>query len=337
VTVSMWTLEVDVLLKEYWTKTRTYGDESVVRKEALPLEYMVHPHRSLIDSIVHTRVRSGELPLAIASFDWVVYHRDPLVSGIMKRKTWPKFVFCEATSKSLNLLVSELQKLRNYHGETVLVGGADTHLSALIRNSNFTALLDFFKSVKYEAKDAPHDKVVAFPMGLLPHYTQKHGETRIRDAIIHASTREKPFLLLAAWGKIWPHLDKMESRRTADEFLASSEWVKRTTVEAEKWWETLRFYKFMLCPTGNGVQSPKFVEALLTCTIPVVQNESAYYDLFLQGFPIVLVKEWSQINPTFLHRQWEILSPRLEEFRSIFSTRRWFDFVTCQEISDKTP
>lgn len=37
--VSVWTLEVDVMLKEYWTKTRTYGDDSVVRKEAVPLVY----------------------------------------------------------------------------------------------------------------------------------------------------------------------------------------------------------------------------------------------------------------------------------------------------------
>jgi len=37
--VSVWTLKVDVLLKEYWTKTRTYGDDSAVRKEAVPLGY----------------------------------------------------------------------------------------------------------------------------------------------------------------------------------------------------------------------------------------------------------------------------------------------------------
>lgn len=38
VTISMWTLAVNVSLKEYWTKIRTHGYKSVVRKQALQLD-----------------------------------------------------------------------------------------------------------------------------------------------------------------------------------------------------------------------------------------------------------------------------------------------------------
>lgn len=277
----------------------------------------------LTDGIAHTRYREEILPLALMRFDWILYDNN---AGILKRDRLPKYVFCLAHKTAIDRLANEYPK--DFRGSVLLVGGEDLHLSEALETTNLNALVANFDIVRYEAKDIDSDAIDTFPMGLLPHYTRKHDEFKIRDAIVSASLKSKPNLLLAAWGKVWPHLDEIPSRREADEFLDSVTWTARSDVEIEQWWSTLKLHKFMLCPTGNGIQSPKFVEAFLTLTIPIVQNESAYFDLYQQGFPLLIVKSWDELSPSMLEGHWERLSPRLAWARSQFLTDQWYSFVT---------
>ena len=279
----------------------------------------------LTDAVAHTRYRENILPLALAMFDWTIYDHD---TEILKRSQTPSYVFCQASQKSINRLADELPE--GFRGSVLLVGGEDLHLSDALEQTNLQQLASRFHITRYEAKDIPDESIGTFPMGLLPHYTMKHNEFKIRQAIQSASLDNKPQLLLAAWGKIWPHLGALQSRKEADDFLRSVAWAEKKSIDLDMWWSTLKLHKFMLCPTGNGIQSPKFVEALLTLTIPVVQNESAYYDLKLQGFPLLIVNSWSELSPEMLENHWRLLSPKLHWARSIFITKKWYDFVTSE-------
>lgn len=277
----------------------------------------------LTDALAHTRFRDNILPLALSMFDWTVYHHDV---NILKRRQHPLYVFCLANDIAINRLAEELAE--DFRGSVLLVGGEDMHLSDAIEHTKLPQLISKFNVTRYEAKDIDSDDVGTFPMGLLPHYTGKHSEVEVRRAISSASLDNKPHLLLAAWGKVWPHLDEMKSRREADEFLKGVTWAERRSVELQMWWSTLKAHKFMLCPTGNGIQSPKFVEAFLTLTIPVVQNEPAYRDLHAQGFPFLIVDSWNELTPDVLEEQWRVLSPKLTWARSMFLTNTWYTFVT---------
>ncbi|KAI8101221.1 hypothetical protein M9435_001329 [Picochlorum sp. BPE23] len=319
------------MAEKVYEEARRYGYiTSAEWKSTWAVHRMVSSSHSIVDAIAHTRVRINRVPLALSIFDWLVYSRGPIQQerGVRKRNATPKHVFCEAKAVSVNLLIQELDTIRDFHGSTLLIGGEDTHLSKLMHTTNLTKLVEYFDTVKYEAKDIPHETIDTFPMGLLPHYTQKHNEKNIREAIIRASIQDKPNLLIASWGKMQPGLNWLPSRVEAQSFVDNTPWISKASVEPRHWWKELRHYKFMLCPTGNGIQSPKFVEALLVLTIPIAQNVSAYHDLARQGFPILIVNQWEDLNPQYLEEQWELLSPKLSTARSYVGTDRWFEYVT---------
>ena len=325
------------MAQNLYEEARLYGYITSSEWESIKMVHrmMRSPH-SILDAIAHTRVRIGKVPLALATFDWLVYSRPPIQreGGVRKRIAVPKYVFCESKAVSMNLLIQELDTIRDFHGSTLLIGGEDTNLSKMMHITNLTRLVEYFDTVKYEAKDIPHETIRTFPMGLLPHYTQKHKDSNIREAIMRASIQDKPNLLVAAWGTLQPGLDsKIQSRVDAQSFVDNTSWIDRISIQPHQWWNKLRQYKFMLCPTGNGIQSPKFVEALLVMTIPITQNTSAYADLARQGFPILIVNQWEDLNPQYLEQQWELLSPKLVTARSYFATDRWFEYVTSTHQS----
>jgi len=284
---------------------------------------------SIIDQIVHTRIRN-DVPEALLKFDWLIY---PSAQFIMvKRKPVPKYVFCEATEHGISVLSAELRQLdADYLGDVLLVGGEDTHLSVLEQNIDWKILLLKFKRVRYEAKDIASDVVETFPMGLLPHYSLAAGEDNIRWTVRETSVIKQNFAL-AAWGKWWPLLDEIPSRKELADFVNKTYWIHHMDVEKDKWWQTLSTYKFMFCPTGAGIQSPKFVEAILCLTVPIVQNDTAYFDLYQQGFPIIVVDTWEELEPRKLEKAWERLLPSLVKTRNLYQTDNWFHYVIADDL-----
>jgi len=285
---------------------------------------------SIIDQIVHTRIKHGIVPEALLKFDWLIYPTAQF--KLIKRKPVPKYVFCEA-KHGISVLSAELRQLNaDYLGDVLLVGGVDTHLSVLEQNIDWRYLLLKFKRVRYEAKDIASDVVETFPMGLLPHYSLAAGEDNIRKTVREASVIKKN-LALAAWGKWWPRLtDKIPSRKGLANFANKTDWVSLKDIEKDKWWQTLSTYKFMFCPTGAGIQSPKWVEAILCLTVPIVQNETTYFDLYQQGFPLIVVDKWEDLEPRKLEEAWERLLPSLLKTRSLFQTDNWFRYVISDDL-----
>jgi len=70
-----------------------------------------------------------------------------------------------------------------------------------------------------------------------------------------------------------------------------------------------------IAPRGNGLQAPKFLEAVAVMTIPITKRYACFEDLQMYGFPLVVVDDWEEITPKALAYWWRKLSPRLEEAR----------------------
>lgn len=286
-----------------------------------------------IDVLAHTRLRNGYIPSAIAKFDWIVLEEHgkgdakvTIPGGIIVGRSIPRYVFCRATRESLDILNKTVSRQQDFKGEVLLVGDTDAHLTQLL--PHLLPFVRYFNAIRVEAKDCPHDFIETFPQGLSPHYTEAVGESDMISEI-HKASLLKEFLVLAAWGAWWPeHNQKIQSRIELYDFVNKSSWIHHRNIDKRFWFQELRRYKFIFNPTGNGIQSSKFAEALLTLTIPIVQNVSAYYDLFNQGFPMVLVDDWSEITTERLSLEWTKLSPSLLTKRKVFSSERWFRYVT---------
>jgi hypothetical protein len=100
----------------------------------------------------------------------------------------------------------------------------------------------------------------------------------------------------------------LKDRISLIDFLAqpsSKKWIKRQYFSMLQYWQQLALHKFSVCPPGNGVQSPKIAEAILSHTVPITLTLPAFVDLKKLGLPILLVHDWSLLNPSFLNKEYD--------------------------------
>ena len=134
-------------------------------------------------------------------------------------------------------------------------------------------------------------------------------------AVAGAKLEDKPFLALGAWGKrgtitlntddaieLQTYIDGLENETLAagaNEFHFP--FVEHKMFGVHEYFPNLSKYKFLIAPKGNGIQSPKFLEALMVLTIPVTKRYGCFEQLQEYGLPIVLVDEWSEITVDLLN------------------------------------
>lgn len=61
----------------------------------------------------------------------------------------------------------------------------------------------------------------------------------------------------------------------------------------------LRDHKFMICPKGHGADCHRNWESLYLRRVPIMRDDP-YFRLLMKGFPVLFVKEWSDITPQLL-------------------------------------
>eukprot|EP00958_Prasinococcus_capsulatus_P009274 scaffold909_cov575-Prasinococcus_capsulatus_cf.AAC.13 len=101
------------------------------------------------------------------------------------------------------------------------------------------------------------------------------------QAVLGAAVDKKPYLALGAWGgrpacrtcvsDDAAALDEMilqvETEFAAGVALGTNvtegSWLRRKQLAPSEYFAELSKYKFMVAPHGRGIQSPKFLEALL--------------------------------------------------------------------------
>jgi len=74
----------------------------------------------------------------------------------------------------------------------------------------------------------------------------------------------------------------------AFEYRIPKDWSKAH--ELRKWQSELRSFRYVLCGTGNGVDTHRFWEALRYGAVPVVITSAL--DSVYELFPVVIVREW---------------------------------------------
>lgn len=207
-----------------------------------------------------------------------------------------------------------------HEGDRVLVvAGEDIHLSQ--RLQNVSRLKPWFRRVYYEALDVQLAGVWPMPIGLTEFYYRAEGG---QAAVLRAAREPapaKPGDVLGAFGEWTPELtNTIESRRQASEFCSrrrGAAWLRCELVEQKDWYATLAGYRFLLCPTGNGVQSPKWLEALLAGVIPIAQAEPAFVSLRDSGWPMVVVESWEEVSSKASRDAWWAqLWPQLRALRN---------------------
>lgn len=81
---------------------------------------------------------------------------------------------------------------------------------------------------------------------------------------------------------------------------------------------------FVLSPRGNGLDCHRTWEALLMGAIPVVRTSCL--DKLYEGLPVVIVREWDEVNEEFLQKKYEEMSAKNYSLEKL-SIAYWREYI----------
>ena len=73
--------------------------------------------------------------------------------------------------------------------------------------------------------------------------------------------------------------------------------------------------KFTFSPRGYGIDCYRTWEALLVGSIPIIK--SSYLDYLYDGLPVLIVKDWNEINEDFLNRKYKQMTLKKYDMRTL--------------------
>jgi hypothetical protein len=193
----------------------------------------------------------------------------------------------------------------------LFVAGDDHHLSP--QTNRLKNLTNHYSGIYYEAKDDNCAFVKAFPMGGIMAYTLTNGGNKILTYF--NEPRKKQKLIGSAFGYRYSHLNEtIDQRYTLSKFLDKNRpsYIDIFSCPPEDYYKKLSQYKFFICPIGNGIQTPKLQESLLTYTIPVVKKHVVYEDLVEWGLPLLVVNNWADITEKLLNDYYDEVYPTVD-------------------------
>lgn len=308
-----------------------------------------------------SKTESGMLHPTLDYFDWVAQDQEQVVyeakrpHGFFWTKGGPgtpfRTVLSTAGKLSLTNVLNAIKDAPPATNRVLVVCGSDNRLSGapqpywagkirlgpeepqgeLMKKIVATGV---FSTIRYEAMDVPLDGVQVTPQPLSHRYTDNvGGDEYILTALNSDAAKlenKPPHSILAAWGSVWKDLDKViKSRRDLIRWVhKGTSLVSRSHLTPREYWAVLVTKRFVLCPTGGAIQSPKVAEAILARTIPITYQETAYQKLAALGYPIVNVNSWMEITVAKLDQWWEELSPILDAARWMLLQPIWGAFVT---------
>ena len=235
-------------------------------------------------------------------------------------------------------------------GDRVLaMTGTDRPLSE--RLAQVQRVMPWFTRIFYECYDIQFDGIWPLPIPLTSFYVMMQGPNNVLAAAARPWREKRRKDVMGAFGKVW-HLEDRDSaagvsRQEALKFCQrrqQAEWLTCELVDGRQWFQTLGEFRFLLNPTGNGIQSPKATEAMLSGVIPISQRlakgavrggarhgVAAFDSLLKSGWPMVVVDHWEEVaNQTNRDRWWAELSPKLRRMREggAFTVEGWMRYLS---------
>ncbi len=302
-----------------------------IRQKADPSEFVAKDH--LFQHVPCTRYWHHErrldveglappgIPQWIQRFDWVI----GWAHGWADTKNYPQSVFCHPVcADALAEFVIKNWESDPLKEAILVLGGEDTHLSSQCKQT-LNTLCRYFSDVFYEAKDCYHPTIKIMPIGLQEYYLR--GCEDLFWRLVHEEPQKRD-IVVAAWGRWWPKLNTtIEDRIKAAEFSRANPLFEFGVFPRDIWFQKLHSSRYMICPLGNGIQTPKMMEALLLSCIPILTEHPASIELKSRGFPIIVVKNWNEITKKLLEDEHVRLSAKVDEFKEIaLSLDAWWDF-----------
>jgi hypothetical protein len=106
-------------------------------------------------------------------------------------------------------------------------------------------------------------------------------------------------------------------RRDVEKIFRSKNFLYNENKNFEGYIKELSTYKFCLSPPGRGVDTHRTWEALMVGTIPIMISTAL--DALFDKLPVIIVKDWFEIDEEFLNKEYEKIHKKEYDFSILYS------------------
>lgn len=184
------------------------------------------------------------------------------------------------------------------------------------------------KIIHWYAQNAnfKNEKLTLLPIGIQNFNTGKEDNfIEYIDNIKNLDYQNKKNRILFGFN-VHPNIP---SRQEAFNYLSKSDLCDHINKKRKEYYETLINYKYMASPEGAGIDCHRTWEAIYLGVIPIIIRSDFSEQLEKQGFPILIIDKWSDIQ----NLSEEFLNKFYEDKKNYFGKenqfiKHWFDLFS---------
>ncbi len=178
-----------------------------------------------------------------------------------------------------------------------------THNSDYHVPRKFASYLDDDKILAWfgqNVDNCDHPKMKRIPIGIANKMWSHGNVETFADMRQKSFPQRRPILLYMNFSK---ETFLVERADVVNLFQDKAYCVASAPKALPDYLEDLTHTKFVLSPRGNGLDCHRTWEALLMGAVPIVKSSSL--DSMYDGLPVLIVKDWTEINEAFLNQKYE--------------------------------
>lgn len=164
-------------------------------------------------------------------------------------------------------------------------------------------------------------KVHPFPHGIerIMYNGYNHHEL-LREAITHQTTPTKTLLIC--------HRDDTGARGSIRDLFRDKPFATVSPkLDYPEYLNAIKDHKFVLCPSGNGIESARNWETLYMKRVPIFKDHPYLREMF-KDFPAVFVQDWEEVTEKLLTDNEHLYQQAQEMDMNKLSLDYWFNKAT---------
>lgn len=156
-----------------------------------------------------------------------------------------------------------------------------------------------------------------FPHGLERIMYQGYNHHELLQEAMASPTEPSKLLFVA-------HREDTGDRKSIGQLFKS--WATVTHLPYEEYLKGIQDHKFVLCPSGNGIESARNWETLYLRRVPIFKRHPYLEEMF-KDFPVLFVDEWEEVTEQLLKDnehlfdEMQNINPDLLDLNKIYDIR----------------
>lgn len=190
-----------------------------------------------------------------------------------------------------------------------------THNSDESLPGKFASYLDDSKIIVWFSQNVDgyqHEKLIPIPIGIANQYWE-HGSIKTLNVLKHMRKNiNRPFLLVMNFAA-----STHPERQVVQELFEKEYYCfRRSKKKYIAYLTDFALAKFILSPRGNGLDCHRTWEALYMGAVPIVKTSPL--DPMFKDLPVLIVKDWKEINEEMLKETWDAWECPCQEHEKLF-------------------